>query len=40
MKKLIGEVAIACDVSERELRALLIELGLAQMCNEDSYLTR
>ena len=34
MKKLIGEVAIACDVSERELRALLIELGLDQMCNE------
>ena len=34
MKKLIGEVAIACDISERKLRGLLTELGLAQMLNE------
>lgn len=34
MKKLIEEIAIVCDVSERKLRALLTELGLAQMLNE------
>ncbi|MGL4614596.1 MAG: hypothetical protein ACRCVV_12020 [Shewanella sp.] len=34
MKKLIGEAAIACDISERKLRLLLTELGLAQMLNE------
>ena len=34
MKKLIKETAIACNVSERKLRALLTEIGLLQILNE------
>ena len=34
MKKLIVDVAAASDVSERKLRSLLTELGLAQLLSE------
>ena len=34
MKKLISEVAIASDVSERKLRTLLTQLGLCQILSE------
>ncbi|EKQ9909828.1 hypothetical protein KGW14_004679 [Salmonella enterica subsp. enterica serovar Stanley] len=33
MKKLIEEVAIACNVSERKLRTLLVEVGLLELLN-------
>lgn len=33
MKKLIEEVAIACNVSEKKLRTLLVEVGLLELLN-------
>lgn len=33
MKKLIEETAVACNVSERKLRSLLVEIGLLELLN-------